>query len=105
MVLADGVVKDNPTAAEIPLDPLLGPLQELSMIQVNFTNVDCFQVNFANLPDEYKIGDPEADPDLINKLWGSVELTPENYPGVGVGSCPTTGARPCRPGATGSSQE
>ena len=85
-----GVAKDNPTQAEIPLDPNLGPLQELSMIQVNFTNVDCFQVNFANpnrnpnpnthphphphpipnqvifanLPDEYKIGDPQADPDL-----------------------------------------
>ena len=30
---------------------------------------------------------------MINKLWGSVELTPENYPGVGVGSCPTTGGK------------
>ena len=45
-----GVAKDNPTQAEIPLDPNLGPLQELSMIQVNFTNVDCFQVNFATRP-------------------------------------------------------
>ena len=43
-----GKGSDNPTEATIPLDPLLGPTQERSMVQVNFTNVDCFQVNFAD---------------------------------------------------------
>ena len=73
----------------VPL--VLGPTQERSMVQVNFTNVDCFEVIFANLPDEFKIGDPDADPVLIDRLYNSLELSPKNYPEVGVGSCPTTG--------------
>ena len=87
----EGKGSDNPTEANIPEDPLLGPTQERSMVQVNFTNVDCFEVIFANLPDEFKIGDPDADPVLIDRLYNSLELSPENYPEVGVGSCPTTG--------------
>ena len=73
----DGNAADNPTSTE---PDQLNEMQENSMVLVNFTNTDCFDITFANMPKEYR----GADSALVN----SYKINPQNYPGLETGVCP-----------------
>jgi hypothetical protein len=85
-------------AADNPKNVSMGSLdrlQELSMIMVNFSNVECFNVTFANMPESYH----QDRWDMVSRAAGgnplnsSFAITPHNFPDLAVGECP--------PGQTG----
>ena len=83
-----GVGKDNPITSVIPQDPVNGKAQERSMVQIDFVEQDCMKVNFANMPVAYHQHLKDTrDMDKIDRLYASLELTPENYPDIGKGDC------------------
>lgn len=83
-----GKGKDNPTSSVIPLDPVNGKPQERSMVQIDFVEQDCMKISFANMPVAYHMHlEDTRDMDKIDRLYASLELTPENYPDIGTGDC------------------
>lgn len=80
-----GVAADNPDNISA-----LSPLQELSMVSINFTNVQCFNMTFANMPPSYHQNRwPMASrADGGNPLNSSLELNLANFDDLDMGECP-----------------
>ena len=63
-----GTAADNPSSAnDIPVDAT-GKMMERSMVMVNFTNVDCVEPIFANLPDEFREDRDSYDAAVAQRL-------------------------------------
>jgi len=75
-----GTAADNPSSAnDIPVDAT-GKMMERSMVMVNFTNVDCVEPIFANLPDEFREDRDSYDAAVAQRLHDSLEINLPTIP-------------------------
>ena len=83
----NGKLADNPES--LSLDKLTD-LQLASMTLINFTDVKCTDVIFANMPGAYKQENFEFKPRNQggNPLNSTLEIKPQNFPELGTGACP-----------------